>query len=238
MTGILAQIVVALNALANAVGRPALSPVASMPGWLQAFAKISPVTVTADDQESTAPVRVPGRAEGRLLGGNLTLLATSAGTYCSGQASDAGWCVAFAGVGAAGWAASRRRMLLDDSGVMNRWQVMLPYLPFGLAACVVVGQTLVGVRVDAPETVPMLAGLMLILLRQLSTLLHNSTLARRLQHQAYHDPLTGLGNRALFTERLESVLARSTPEISAPMIGVSFSTPMVSKGSSSPAVWR
>jgi muramoyltetrapeptide carboxypeptidase len=39
-----------------------------------------PVTVTAQDQESTHAVRVPGRAAGRLLGGNLTLLATSVGT--------------------------------------------------------------------------------------------------------------------------------------------------------------
>lgn len=39
-----------------------------------------PVTVTADEHEGTWPVRVPGRAEGLLLGGNLTLLATSVGT--------------------------------------------------------------------------------------------------------------------------------------------------------------
>jgi muramoyltetrapeptide carboxypeptidase len=40
-----------------------------------------PVTVTADPQEGTWPTRVPGRAEGRLLGGNLTLLASSVGTH-------------------------------------------------------------------------------------------------------------------------------------------------------------
>jgi hypothetical protein len=36
MRGVLAQIVVVLNALANAVGRPALSFVATVPGWLSA----------------------------------------------------------------------------------------------------------------------------------------------------------------------------------------------------------
>ncbi len=46
----------------------------------QALMTGDPVTVTADETETTSPVRVPGRAEGRLLGGNLTLLATSAGT--------------------------------------------------------------------------------------------------------------------------------------------------------------
>ncbi|WP_436492788.1 putative bifunctional diguanylate cyclase/phosphodiesterase [Actinokineospora sp. HUAS TT18] len=34
------------------------------------------------------------------------------------------------------------------------------------------------------------------------------TLERRLRHQANHDPLTGLGNRALFTERLNAAFAR------------------------------
>ena len=38
--------------------------------------------------------------------------------------------------------------------------------------------------------------------------------------------------------RFEREPARSTPEISAPMIGVSLSTPMVSKGSLSPATCR
>src|SRR3954454_23143707 len=39
-----------------------------------------PVVVLASEAEETFPVRAPGRAEGVLLGGNLTLLATSAGT--------------------------------------------------------------------------------------------------------------------------------------------------------------
>lgn len=39
-----------------------------------------PVVVAADEQSETFPVRVPGRATGTLWGGNLTLLATSAGT--------------------------------------------------------------------------------------------------------------------------------------------------------------
>ncbi|GAA0553027.1 LD-carboxypeptidase [Paractinoplanes ferrugineus] len=38
-----------------------------------------PVVMTADEKESTFDVRVAGRAEGILLGGNLTMLATMAG---------------------------------------------------------------------------------------------------------------------------------------------------------------
>ncbi|MGX6608415.1 putative bifunctional diguanylate cyclase/phosphodiesterase [Micromonosporaceae bacterium Da 78-11] len=141
----------------------------------------------------------------------LFALSTSAGTYHSGQASDAGWSVAFAAFAVAGWSAARRPMVLEDTGVMTRWQIMVPYVPFGLAASIAVGQTLIGSRIEPPESVPLLAGLIMILLRHLSTQLHNSALTRRLQHQAYHDPLTGLGNRALFTGRLESVLAAQAP---------------------------
>jgi muramoyltetrapeptide carboxypeptidase len=46
----------------------------------RALMTADPVTVTADPTDDTWPVRVAGRAEGLLLGGNLTLLATSAGT--------------------------------------------------------------------------------------------------------------------------------------------------------------
>jgi hypothetical protein len=38
------------------------------------------VVVTADERESTFDVRVAGQAEGMLFGGNLTMLATTAGT--------------------------------------------------------------------------------------------------------------------------------------------------------------
>ncbi|XVU22935.1 putative bifunctional diguanylate cyclase/phosphodiesterase [Actinoplanes sp. CA-054009] len=141
----------------------------------------------------------------------LFALDTSAGTYTTGQDSDAGWFVAFAACAAAGRLATKWPMKFDHTGVPARWQTALPYVPFGLAALVVAGQTLAGVRVDAPEAVPLMLGLLLVLLRQLSTLMHNSTLTRRLRHQAYHDPLTGLGNRALFLEKLEGALAAGQP---------------------------
>ncbi|WP_433364262.1 putative bifunctional diguanylate cyclase/phosphodiesterase [Actinoplanes sp. CA-142083] len=143
----------------------------------------------------------------------LFALDTSAGSYYTGQPSDAGWFIAFSACGAAGWLATRRPMVLNDTGLTTRRQILLPYVPFGLAVVVAAGQTVAGLgpRVDTAEAVALLAGMILILLRQLSTLLHNSTLARRLEHQAYHDPLTGLGNRALFVERLEVALAAGMP---------------------------
>ncbi|MEV6303248.1 EAL domain-containing protein [Actinoplanes sp. NPDC051861] len=148
---------------------------------------------------------------GMTVADTLFALDTSAGTYVTGQPSDSGWFIAFASLAAAGWLASRRPMAFDDSGVMAVWQIVLPYVPFGLAATVIAVLTVAGVHIDAAEAVPLMAGMILILLRQLSTLLHNSTLTRRLRHQAYHDPLTGLGNRALFTERLDGALSSGEP---------------------------
>jgi muramoyltetrapeptide carboxypeptidase len=46
----------------------------------RALMTTEPIQVIADANEETFPVRVAGRAEGVLLGGNLTILAASAGT--------------------------------------------------------------------------------------------------------------------------------------------------------------
>jgi diguanylate cyclase len=45
----------------------------------------------------------------------------------------------------------------------------------------------------------------LVVVRQLSAFEENAELLRRLEHQASHDPLTGLANRAAFTERLAAL---------------------------------
>ncbi|BFU46354.1 S66 peptidase family protein [Krasilnikovia sp. MM14-A1004] len=49
-------------------------------GARRALMTTDPVVVAADEKEDTVGVRVPGRAEGTLLGGNLTMLATTVGT--------------------------------------------------------------------------------------------------------------------------------------------------------------
>ncbi|HET6530031.1 MAG TPA: EAL domain-containing protein [Actinoplanes sp.] len=137
----------------------------------------------------------------------LFALATADGRYVSGTVADAGWVIAFAAFALAGWISARQPMSLQASGVIRRWQVMLPYVPFGAAAVISAAQVATGALVDGVQAISLLAGFALIMSRQLVTLMHNSRLTQQLRFQAFHDPLTGLGNRALFTDRLADVLA-------------------------------
>jgi muramoyltetrapeptide carboxypeptidase len=56
------------------------TPAVSADSLRAAMMTAEPAVVTADPDEETYPVRVPGRATGTLLGGNLCLLASSIGT--------------------------------------------------------------------------------------------------------------------------------------------------------------
>ena len=91
---------------------------------------------------------------------------------------------------------------------MRRWHLILPYFPFAAAAVVSAAQVVAGAQIGGVQAIILLIGFALIMIRQLLTLVHNSKLTEELRFQAFHDPLTGLGNRALFTDRLEDVLAR------------------------------
>jgi diguanylate cyclase (GGDEF)-like protein len=56
---------------------------------------------------------------------------------------------------------------------------------------------------------------------QASVAFENGRLEDRLKHQAFHDPLTGLANRALFTDRLTHALTRR-PTLGGPGVAVLF----------------
>ncbi len=101
----------------------------------------------------------------------------------------------------------RRATFDDQRAEPSGWaSVWLPYAPFMLAAVVLASQP----REVVGETPVLVAGLILlpaILLRQFLAVAETRRLVAAVAEQALHDPLTGLSNRALFSERLEGAIA-------------------------------
>ena len=137
---------------------------------------------------------------------------TAAGSYATGSPVDAGWFGGFLLIAAAACTASTPGAeQVDEARAMeSTTAALLPYLPAGLAVAVAVavGDQLTG----HGDPVALLAATLVmaaLLARQLLAVLDNRRLVvalvdtqQALRFQAFHDPLTGLANRALFTDRL------------------------------------
>ncbi|MEV4280875.1 putative bifunctional diguanylate cyclase/phosphodiesterase [Actinoplanes xinjiangensis] len=98
-----------------------------------------------------------------------------------------------------------------DAEVLERdwFRLLLPYGPVVVTGVVLVVRTVAEGSLSPFEAYLGWLGLALVVTRQMITIVDNTVLfdrvataQRRLHHQAYHDPLTGLANRALFRERL------------------------------------
>ncbi|MEV4150692.1 bifunctional diguanylate cyclase/phosphodiesterase [Amycolatopsis sp. NPDC049691] len=112
----------------------------------------------------------------------------------------------------------------DDAGPaagVDWWQLALPYVPVTAVALLITVQLVAGAGPDGVEVFVGVLVVFLVLARQLLSLLDNRLLLRRvyegqqqLTHQAYHDPLTGLANRALFADRLD----RAVEAVDRPLV--------------------
>jgi diguanylate cyclase (GGDEF)-like protein len=98
---------------------------------------------------------------------------------------------------------------------MDRAHLLLPYVLVGVTGSVVALQSALGDGIDAVETLLIWIVLVLVLARQVITLLENAVLLDRLSasqvelsRKAHHDPLTGLANRGLFSDRLQEAIDR------------------------------
>jgi diguanylate cyclase (GGDEF)-like protein len=100
--------------------------------------------------------------------------------------------------------------------------LILPYVPVVATGVVIAARTGTGGQLSSFEAYLGWLGLGLVVARQMFTIVDNMVLIarvsegrQRLQHQAYHDSLTGLANRALLRERLVAALEayrhRGTP---------------------------
>jgi diguanylate cyclase (GGDEF)-like protein len=119
----------------------------------------------------------------------------------------------------------RRHEDADQPIGVDWWQLALPYVPVTAVALLITVQVLTGAGPDGVEVFVGVLVVFLVLARQLLSLLDNRLLLRRvyegrqqLTHQAYHDPLTGLANRALFADRLDQALEQSADGGHRPLV--------------------
>ncbi|MCM3887180.1 diguanylate cyclase, partial [Frankia sp. R82] len=107
-----------------------------------------------------------------------------------------------------------------DGRISLRWaHAVLPLLPLSVAGVSALVDLVVGNGLQIVDVVVLLALPPLVLARQMMILADNINLLRRLERserrlhrQAFHDPLTGLPNRALFGERLERAVAAQSAD--------------------------
>ncbi|KPM50905.1 hypothetical protein ACG83_36065 [Frankia sp. R43] len=101
------------------------------------------------------------------------------------------------------------------NSVLMWGHAVFPYLPLVAVGAFLAGEALAGTRLGQVEIVAVISLLAITLVRQMITVVDNTTLLselresqRDLQYLAFHDPLTGLANRALFLDRASWALER------------------------------
>jgi len=144
------------------------------------------------------------------------------GAYDTGSWIDAGWVGGFFLLALAALWPAPPDFETEPRDVLTTGQMLLPYLPLAAAAGTALGLATGDERLDRVLVVLGALLALLVLVRQLITLLENRRLTRDLErvvaelreregelaHEATHDRLTGLANRRLFADRVGAAIAR------------------------------
>ena len=134
---------------------------------------------------------------------------TATDPYQTGDLIDLGWVGAFLLFALAALCSTRGGSSDEHGGADPRGvsapmpsRAWLPYLPLLLACAAGVDRALPTLR-SGPAPLVGAVVVVSVLVRQFVTVTDNHKLLRTVAHQAFHDPLTGLANRALFADRLD-----------------------------------
>jgi diguanylate cyclase (GGDEF)-like protein len=151
---------------------------------------------------------------------------TAHGQYATGNLFDLGYVAGYTLIALAALRCDPRSSIEDSPDVPGTATLFLPYVPLAANAAMCMGLRLRDQPIDGFLFWDGLALVTLVLGRQLLGLIANVSLSRELhdslkvvqqreaelQHQAFHDPLTGLANRALFAQQLHDALAAGAAE--------------------------
>ncbi len=137
---------------------------------------------------------------------------TATDPYHTGNLIDMGWVTAFLLFGLAAASSTQEPVAPRHAGTPATTPLWLPYMPLLLATGVGAHRALPSLRSGPIPAVSLLLVIM-VLVRQFTTVADNRRLLVTVAHQAFHDPLTGLANRALFTDRLERAVQLQRREL-------------------------
>ncbi len=189
------------------------------------------LALARDDRDERGTLLLVAAGLGGLaLADSAYVYLVTVGSYSSGDLISVGWATGFLLV-----AAGALLVRADDQGARaprhrarreaaiqapTRLRIVLPYLPLSAAALAICARL-----VSAPVTPLVELGIgialtSLVMVRQFLAMTENHRLLAelavvrdQLQHQALHDPLTGLANRALFADRVGHALAQPDAEV-------------------------
>lgn len=147
---------------------------------------------------------------------------TQNGTYGNGNWLDTGWVAGFLLIGLAALAPGQKANVDSRENRQTPFQLALPYIPLVFAGMTAGAEEIAGHSIGGTWLTIGVVTTGLVMARQFFTLLDNQRLNRKLEstvadlearevdlaRQAFHDPLTGIYNRLLFSDRLNHAIER------------------------------